>query len=139
MNDAAWKGGKGRESALARIEAKLGAPWVRIMDRYVQPGLTYDPAFDLTCTLEVLDLALTRVGCAFTPDFLTASTHALDRLVQRRRERITAGLLAAVTDLHDTLPRLPEAAVCNMINARFGINPREERADLLLPGPSAGA
>ncbi len=153
-DDAVRKTGTGRKRALARIDAKLGAPWLRIIEApdYVgwrrlagslsgtfKDGLTPDPAFDLTCTLEILDLAVTPAGWTFTPGCLTVSMHALGRLVQRGRVRSTAHLQAAVLDLHDTLLRLPEATVCAMINDRLGTNPRQQRTDLLLPGRSGGA
>ncbi|BDG74048.1 hypothetical protein Rmf_39770 [Roseomonas fluvialis] len=153
-DDAVRKTGEGRKRALAWIDTALGAPWLRIIDApdYVgwrrlagsltgtfRDGLTPDPAFDQSCTLEILDLAVTRTGWAFTPGCLTVSMHALGRLVQRGRVRATAALRAAVLDLHDTLLRMPEATVGAMINARLGINPSEQRADLLLPGPAGGA
>jgi hypothetical protein len=153
-DDAMRKRGTGRKRVLARIDAELGAPWLRIIEApdYVgwrrlagsltgtfKDGLTPDPAFDVSCTLEVLDLAVTRAGWAFTPGCLTVSMHALGRLVQRGRVRTTTGLRAAVLDLHDTLLRLPELTACSMINSRLGLNPREQRAQLLLPGPNGGA
>lgn len=153
-DDAVRKTGAGRKRARARIDTELGASWVRIIDApdYVgwrrlagshtgtfKDGLMPDPAFDTSYTLEVLDLAVTRAGWAFTPGCLTVSMHALGRLVQRGRVRATASLQAAALDLHDTLLRLPEATVCSMINDRLGIDPREQRADMLLPGPAGGA
>lgn len=153
--DAVRKSGTGRKRARARIDTLLGAPWLRIIDApdfiswrrlggsligTIEDGLTPDPAFDRSCTLEVLDLAITRAdGCLGTTGCLTVSMHALGRLVQRGRVRTQANLQAAVLELHDSLLRLPEATVCEMINARRKINPHEERADVLLPGPSGGA
>ena len=152
--DAVRKTGTGRERARARIDTELGALWLRIINApdYVgwrrlagsltgtfKDGLMPDPAFDQSYTLEVLDLAVTRAGWAFTPGCLTVSVHALGRLVQRGRVRATSGLQAAVLELHDTLLQMPEATACSMINERLAINPHEHRADVLLPGPAGGA